>query len=87
LFFKEKAISPGNNELSLGKGLNSPRKHMFRFFCNQTISCSFLYWLVTYHWKVLEEKYNFVAESISIRIHMKKLQSNKVSNIFVPWGT
>ncbi len=35
---------------------------------------------MTYHWKDLEESYNFVIESISIKAHTKKLSSHKVSN-------
>ncbi len=37
------------------------------------ISYLFLYRLATYHRKALEENYNFVIESMSITIHMKKL--------------
>jgi hypothetical protein len=42
--------------------------------------------VVTYRWKVFKENYNFVSGNILIRIHMKKLQSNKILNTFVPWG-
>jgi hypothetical protein len=31
--------------------------------------------------------YKFVVENVSIRIHMKKIKSHKVSNTFAPWGT
>jgi hypothetical protein len=41
---------------------------------------------VTYHWKGFEESYNFVSGNILIRIHMQKLQKNKILNSFVPWG-
>jgi hypothetical protein len=57
------------------------------FFATITISCSFLYKLVTYYWKVLKESYNFVVKNISIKIHMKKWQSHNISNTFVPKRT
>jgi hypothetical protein len=38
---------------------------------------------VTYYWKGLKESYNFVVESISIKIHMKMLQSHKLLGAFV----
>jgi hypothetical protein len=41
----------------------------------------------TYHWKGLKEGYSFVVESTLIKIHMKMLQSHKVSNTFVLQGT
>jgi hypothetical protein len=67
---------------------------MFNFFLLIiVISYLFLYKLATYHWKGLEESCNFVIESISIRIHMQKLCSYKVSNthihqenMIVPYG-
>ncbi len=37
--------------------------------------------LARYHWKGLEESYNFVVEITLIKIHMQKLCSHKVSNI------
>jgi hypothetical protein len=40
---------------------------------------------VTFHWKGLEENYNFVVQSISIKAHMQKLWSYKVSNTLLPW--
>jgi hypothetical protein len=58
----------------------------FEFFCNQTISYSFLYYLATYRWKALKKGYNFVFENMSIKIHMKKLQLHKGLNSFIPQG-
>jgi hypothetical protein len=47
----------------------------------------FLYRLAIYHWKVIEKNnYNFVIENTSIKTHMKKLYSHKVSNIIVLEG-
>jgi hypothetical protein len=37
--------------------------------------------------KDLEESYNFVVGSISIKFYMKFFKSNKFSNTFVPQGT
>jgi hypothetical protein len=37
------------------------------------ISYLFLYMRMIYHWKGLEENYNFVVESISIKIQMHNL--------------
>jgi hypothetical protein len=61
--------------------------YVLNFLAMIIISGSFLYRLVTYHWKVLEKNYNYVVEGISIKIHMQKLRSNKVLNTFVPQGT
>jgi hypothetical protein len=49
-----------------------------------TISCLFLYGLVTYHWKGLEIDYNFVVRNISIRIDMKKIKVIKFEHICSP---
>jgi hypothetical protein len=56
-------------------------------FAIKIISYLFLYKLATSHWKRLKETNNFVGGNTSIKIHMKKLSSHKVSNTFVPWGT
>jgi hypothetical protein len=68
-------------------------KHMFWFFCNIIISCSFLYRLVTYHWKGFKDSYNFVVGGTSIKTHVQKLRLHKISDAFaprekmvVPWG-
>jgi hypothetical protein len=61
--------------------------YVLNFFAMIIISGLFLYKLVTYHWKGLKENYNYIVEGISIKIHMQKLQSNKVLNTFVPQGT
>lgn len=51
----------------------SPKEtRILNFFSIITISYLFLYILVTYRWKGLKERYNFIIESTSIRIHMKK---------------
>jgi hypothetical protein len=83
-----------NIDCSLGKKATSLRNNYFprkntcsKFFSMIIISCSFLYRLVTYHWKGLEDNYNYVVEGISIKIHMQKLCSNKVLDTFVPQGT
>jgi hypothetical protein len=47
------------------------------------ISYFFIYSFATHHWKSLEESYNFVVRNTSMRIHMQKLRSNKISNTFV----
>jgi hypothetical protein len=65
-FFEEQCIS-------LRKGPNLLRNnHVLNHFAIITISCLFLYRLIAYHWKGLEKGYNFVVESTSIKIHMKK---------------
>jgi hypothetical protein len=61
--------------------------YVLNFFGNITFSCLFLYRHATSHWKGLKEGYNFVVESTLIIIHMKMLQSHKVSNTFVLQGT
>jgi hypothetical protein len=48
------------------------------------ISFLFLYVIMTYHWKGFEKNYNFVGGNTSIKIHMKKLRTNKNLNTFVP---
>jgi hypothetical protein len=58
--------------------------YVLNFFAMIIISSSFVYRLVTYHWKGLKENNSYVVESISIKIHMQKLRANKVLNIFVP---
>jgi hypothetical protein len=66
----------------------------FKFFLSIiVISYLFLYKLATYHWKGFEESYKFVNGSISIKTHIQKLCSYKVSNTFIhrenmvaPWG-
>jgi len=47
---------------------------MFRIFFIIIVMFFNIYTLATYHWKGLEENYNFVVENILIKIHMKKLQ-------------
>ncbi len=59
---------------------------MFRIILQSQSFHFCLYMVVTYRWKVFKENYNFVSGNILIRIHMKKLQSNKILNTFVPWG-
>jgi len=49
------------------------------------ISILFSYNIATYRWKGFKESYNN-GGNISIKIHMQKLQSNKISNTFVPQG-
>jgi hypothetical protein len=41
---------------------------------------------VTYHWKVLEESYNFVVEKTLIKTQMQKLWSYKIFNTFASRG-
>ncbi len=76
----------GNNLVSLGKNLISRENICYKSFAFIVILFSFLYILMTYHCKGLGEKYNFVIWNISIRIHMQKLRSSKISNTFVPYG-
>jgi len=54
------------------------------FLTITVISFYFLLRFATYHWKGLKEKYNFVVGNTSIKAHMKKLCSHKVSNTFSP---
>jgi hypothetical protein len=57
------------------------------FFSNHNhIIFVYIYMFLTYHWKGLEESYNFVIGSTSVRPHMKKLWSHKVFDTFFPWG-
>lgn len=53
----------------------------------QTIPCSLVYKLATYHWKSLKESYNFVIGNISIKIYMKNLKAHKIFDTFVPQVT
>jgi hypothetical protein len=88
--FPRKGLSSlGRKATSLRKRLSSPwNSHVPNNFTISTISCWLLYRLATYHWKVLEEGYNFVVENISIKIHYKKkLRSHKVLNTSTPQGT
>jgi hypothetical protein len=86
--FGEGHFAWGNNVLSLGKRLKFlEKKYILNVFAITTISCLFLYRLATYHWKGLEVGYNFVVGNTSIKIHMKKLWLNKISDTFVPQGT
>jgi hypothetical protein len=57
--------------------------YVLNIFAIIVISYLFLYSFVTHHWKGLKENYNFVVQNTSIRIHMQKLWSNKISNTFV----
>jgi len=59
----------------------------FKLFCNHKHLMFFLYKLAIYHWKVIKETYTFVIESISIKIHIKTLQSHKIFDKFVRHGT
>ncbi len=59
----------------------------FKLFCNHKHLMFFLYKLADYHWKVIEETYIFVIESILVKIHMKTVQSHKILDTFVPHGT
>ncbi len=58
----------------------------FNFFSNQNHFIVLFNKLATYHWKGLKKNYNFVVGSTSIKTHMQKLCSQKVSNIIIPWG-
>jgi hypothetical protein len=74
LFLDEKPISSRNNELPLGKGPRFPEEtYVLKLLVIIIISYLFLYRLTTYHWKALEENYNFVVQSMSITTHMEKL--------------
>jgi hypothetical protein len=55
----------------------------FEFFSIILISYLFLYKLATYHWKGLEESYNFVVEALQSKLTCKSC-SNKISNTFIP---
>jgi hypothetical protein len=87
---------------SLGRNVTSPRSNIlslrnngpflneqscFESFCNHNHFMFILYKFMTYHWKGVENGYNFVVGSTSIRIHMKKLCLHKVLNTFVPSRT
>jgi len=80
-----KLISPNSNGPSL------KNNHVLNCFAITTISCSFLYKFMTYHWKGVEKGYNFVVGSILIIICIKIYISYKVSNKFAfkahgwPW--
>jgi hypothetical protein len=55
----------------------------FKSLCNHKHLMFFLYRITTYHCKVIQEIYIFVIESISIKIHIKTLQSNNFwTNLF-----
>jgi len=61
-FLGKKAAFLRNNVLSLGKAPSSSRNnHVPNYFAITTMSCSFLYRLMIYHWKGLEKDYNFVV--------------------------
>jgi len=70
-----------NGPSSLGRKVTSPRSnrlspknnHVSNRFVITTISCSFLYKFMTYHWKDVEKGYNFVVESTSIIICIKNI--------------
>jgi len=57
--------------------------YVSNIFAIIVISYLFLYSFASHHWKSLKESYNFVVRNTSMRIHMQKLRSNKISNIFV----
>jgi hypothetical protein len=56
----------------------------FELFLITTISCLFLYELVTYYWKGLKKNYNFVVKNTSIKIDMKKINVIKFKHIYSP---
>jgi hypothetical protein len=56
----------------------------FQLFPITTISCLFLYELVTYYWKGLKKDYNFVVKNTSIKIDMKKIKVIKFKHISSP---
>jgi hypothetical protein len=84
---KNNLVAPHGNlsSFSLGTWLfprkkdNFPRErpkfvgetYIPKTFAIRTIPCLLLYKLVTYHWKGLEESYNFVVGSILIKFYMK----------------
>jgi hypothetical protein len=70
LFLGEKSTSPKERPKFLG-GTYVP--YVLKILAIIVISYLFLYRLVTYHWKGLEESYNFVVENILIKTQMKKL--------------
>lgn len=86
---RKSATSSKNNVFFLEEGPSSIRNNrVLNHFVITIISCSFSYIIVTYHhWKCVKKGYNFVVESISIRIHMKKLCLHKILDTFVPLGT
>jgi hypothetical protein len=66
------------NELVRRK-LSFPReKYISNFVAITTIACSFLYWLVIYHWKSFKKSYNFIIESTSIKIDTNSLEQLKL---------
>jgi hypothetical protein len=49
------------------------KTYVLNFFAITTISYLFLYKLVTYPWKGLKKRYNFMVGNTSTKIHMQKL--------------
>jgi hypothetical protein len=87
-FLGPKGTFPEERCIFLGERPKFPKKpYILNHFAITTISCLFIYSLTTYLWKGLEESYNFVIQNISIKIHMQKLQLNKILNTFVTRGT
>jgi hypothetical protein len=64
-FLREKGTFPKKQCIFLRK------TYVLNLFAITTISCLFLYRLVNYHWKGLEEGYNFVIGNISKTSHAK----------------
>jgi hypothetical protein len=86
-FLVEKGTFHGEKCTFLGERPKFPRETYFKnLFVIIIIIFLFLYVIATYHWKGFEESYNFVSGNASIKIHMQKLQSNKILNTFVPHG-
>jgi len=86
-FLVEKGTFHGEKCTFLGERPKFPRETYFKnLFVIIIIIFLFLYVIATYHWKGFEESYNFVSGNALIKIHMQKLQSNKILNTFVPHG-
>jgi hypothetical protein len=82
---KEKAQVPWGNLYFEFFNNHSHLIMVFIYACDLSLErCLFLYMLATYHWKGFEKSYNFVFTCTSIKIHMKKLCSNKVSSTIAP---
>jgi hypothetical protein len=66
-------VTHGTMNFPCGKAQIPWRNICSKFLGITIISYLFLYRFVTFHWKGLEENYNFVVQSISIKAHMQKL--------------
>jgi len=78
-------IVPEEKGNSMGKGPSSSKKH--KNLQSEPSHVCYYISLQPIIGKDLEESYNFVVGSISIKFYMKIFKSNKFSNTFVPQRT